>query len=75
MPPAIADLIAAWMPFVVLLGVLVFFMRSGGLRARGPSGHSMIELYELQLEALKRNNAALERIALVMEQRSQDRSK
>jgi hypothetical protein len=69
MPQPIADLIAAWMPFVILLAILIFFMRTGGIRGRGPSGRSMIELYELQLEQQTRTAAALERIAQMLEHR------
>jgi hypothetical protein len=39
------------------------------MRARGPSGRSMIELYELQLDEMKRNVTALERIAQALERR------
>ncbi len=67
MPQTIADLIATWAPLIVFLGVMGFFMRSGGLRARGPSGRSMVELYELQLEEFKRSTTALERIAQMLE--------
>jgi hypothetical protein len=69
MPPYIADLIASWAPFVLFVGVLVFFIRTGGMRARGPSGRTMIELYEAQLDEMKRNAAALERIAQALERR------
>jgi hypothetical protein len=38
MPQTVADLIAAWTPLIVVLAIVIYFMRSGGLRARGPSG-------------------------------------
>jgi len=44
-------------------------MRSGGVRARGPSGRTMVELYELYLEEMKRQATALERIAQALERR------
>jgi len=69
MPQTLADLIAAWAPSLVFLAILVYFMRSGGMRARGPSGRTMVELYELQLDEMKRNAAALERIAQALERR------
>ena len=73
MPHATIDLIitlvTSWAPFVVLIGVWVVFAQRGGVRARAPSGRTMIELYELQLEEMKRNAAALERIAQVLERR------
>ncbi len=39
------------------------------MRARAPSGRTMVELYELQLEEMKRNAAAIERIAQLLERR------
>jgi hypothetical protein len=69
MSQAMIELVVSWAPFVLLLGVLVFFVRRGGMHARAPSGRTMIELYELQLEEMKRNAAALERIAQVLERR------
>ena len=69
MPQTIADLIAAWAPLIVILAIVIFFARSSGTRSRGPSGRTMIELYELQLEETKRGAAALERIAQTLERR------
>jgi hypothetical protein len=40
--------------------------------SRGPSGFSIATLYEQQLEEMRRMNAALERIASVMEKRAQN---
>jgi hypothetical protein len=67
MPQPIADLIAAWAPTAAFIAILIFFVRSSGIRARGPSGRSMVELYELQLDELRRSTAALERIAGALE--------
>jgi hypothetical protein len=39
------------------------------MRARGPSGRTMVELYELHFEEMKRNTTALERIAQALERR------
>jgi hypothetical protein len=64
------DLIASWAPMLVVLAAMIFVARSGGLRARAPSGRSMVELYELYLEEMKRNTATLERIAQALERRS-----
>lgn len=61
------DLVANWLPLIVALVVFAFVARAGGVRARAPSGRSMIEIYELHLEELKRNNATLERIAQALE--------
>jgi hypothetical protein len=67
MPQTIADLIAAWAPSFIFLVTVVYFLRSGGMRVRGPSGRTMAELYELQLDEMKRNATALERIAQALE--------
>ena len=67
MPQPVIDLIVSWLPFMLLIGVWLVFAQRGGMRARAPSGRTMIELYELQLEEMKRNAAALERIAQVLE--------
>ena len=69
MPRAVIDLIVSWAPLLLFFGVLIFFVRRGGMHARAPSGHTMIELYELQLDEMKRNAAALERIAQALERR------
>ena len=69
MSPELINFIASWAPPVLLFAALVLFVRRGGMRARAPSGHSMIELYELQLEEMKRSTAAMERIAQVLEAR------
>ena len=70
MPQSVIDLIVAWAPLIVFVGIIVYFMRASGMRARGPSGRTMLELYELQLDEMKRNAAALERIAQALEKRS-----
>jgi hypothetical protein len=69
MPQTIADMIASWAPIIVFIGVFIYFTRSNGMRTRGPSGRTMLELYELQLEEMKRNVTALERIAQALERR------
>jgi hypothetical protein len=55
---------------LLILLVFVIFARRGGMQARAPSGRSMIELYELQLEEMKRSAAAMERIAQALETRN-----
>jgi hypothetical protein len=65
------SLLVSWSPFVVLIGAWVLLARGIGARARGPSGATMIELYEQQLAETRRMSAALERIAAVMEKRPQ----
>ena len=69
MSQSMADLIASWAPILVFLVVMVILMRRGGVQARGPSGRTMVELYELYLEEMKRNTATLERIAQALERR------
>jgi hypothetical protein len=74
MPQTVAELIAGWAPFIIVLAIIVFFMRSGGVRARAPSGRTMVELYELYLEEMKRQATALERIAQALERRGTQNS-
>jgi hypothetical protein len=68
MPQPLADLISAWDATYRNTG-RHDLIRSGGVCARGPSGHTMLELYELQLEEMKHNIKALERIAQALERR------
>jgi len=65
------SLLVSWLPFLVLIGVWVLLSRGIGMRARSPSGVTMIELYEQQLAETRRMSAALERIAAAMEKRPQ----
>ena len=63
------SLVVSWLPFLVLIGVWFWFSRSMGMRARGASGATMIELYEQQLQETRRISASLERIAAALEKR------
>jgi ATP-dependent Zn protease len=65
------SLVGSWLPFLLLIGVWLWFSRSAGMKARGRSGVTMIELYEQQVEETRRMNATLERIAAAMEKRGQ----
>ena len=69
MSPELINLISAWGPLLLFLAVFVIFARRVGARARAPSGRSMIELYELQLEQMTRSAAAMERVAQALETR------
>ena len=60
----------AWLPFLLLIGAFVAFGRWHGMRAKGPSGSSLIELYEQQVAETRRMNTTLERIAAVLEKRA-----
>ena len=62
--------LVAWLPFLLLIGVLVVMARWQGMRSRGPSGHSLIELYEQQVAETRKMNASLERIAVALEKRA-----
>ena len=62
--------LVAWLPFVLLIGALVVMARWQGMRSRGPSGLSLIELYEQQVAETRRMNATLERIAVALEKRA-----
>jgi len=64
------SLLISWLPFLLLIGVWLYFSRRMGMQARGRSGITMIELYEQQVEETRRMNATLERIAAAMERRS-----
>jgi hypothetical protein len=69
-----ADLLNAfvsWLPILVFVAIAIWYARSAGLRARAPSGVTMLELYELQVAETRRMNATLERIAAIMEKRAQ----
>ena len=61
--------VVSWLPFLVLMGVWFWFARSSGMRARGSSGVTMIDLYEQQVAETRRMNALLERIAVTLEKR------
>jgi hypothetical protein len=62
------DLIVSWLPFLLLVVVLIATARMFQ-RSRAPSGRTTAELCELQLEDMKRHTAALERIAQALESR------
>jgi hypothetical protein len=70
MPQPIIDLLASWGPVLAIVAVFIFFARSNGMRARSPTGRTLIELYELHLEEMKRSTATLERIAQALERRA-----
>ena len=65
------SLLLSWFPFLVLIVLWVWVSRSIGMRARSPSGVTMIELCERQAEEMRQINATLERIAASMERRLQ----
>ena len=63
------SVLISWLPFLVLIGVWLWLSRYMGMRARGKSGATMIELYEQQVAETRRMNALLERIAASLEKR------
>jgi ATP-dependent Zn protease len=63
------SLLVSWLPFLILIGVWFWLSRSMGMRARGKSGATMIELYEQQLAETRRMSASLEKIAAALEKR------
>ena len=69
MSQSVIELIVSWAPFIVLIIAFVVLGSRGGVRARAPSGRTMIEVYELQLGEQKRSADALERIAQALEKR------
>jgi ATP-dependent Zn protease len=64
------SVLVAWLPFVLLIVLLVAMARWQGMRSRGPSGVSLIELYEQQVAETRKMNTTLERIATALEQRA-----
>jgi len=63
------NFLVSWSPFLLLILAwiwLVWILRS---RSRAPSGRTIPELYEQQLDELKRHTIALERIAQALENR------
>ena len=65
------QMLVAWLPLLVFLALFVVFARRAGLKARAPSGRTMIDLYEEQVIEARRTNELLARIAVVLEQRGQ----
>ena len=64
------SVLVTWLPFAGLLIVLLLVGRWQGMRSRGPSGRTLIEIYEQQIEETRRMNAILERMAVALEQRA-----
>ena len=64
------SVLVAWLPFILLIVVLVVMARWQGMRSRGLSGVSLIELYEQQVAETRKMNTTLERIAVTLEQRA-----
>ena len=63
------ELLISWSPFLALFALLFWYARSAGMRARGKSGTTMIELYEQQVIQTRLINENLERIAAALEKR------
>jgi ATP-dependent Zn protease len=64
------SLAVSWLPFLLLIALWFWFARTSGMRARGSSGATMIELYEQQVAETRRTNDILERIATSLEKRA-----
>jgi hypothetical protein len=69
MRQVLVDLVSSWGPMLLFIAIFLVYARRGGMQARAPSGRTMIELYEMYLEEMKRNTATLERIAQSLERR------
>jgi ATP-dependent Zn protease len=63
-------ILVTWLPFLVLIVVFIVLGRWQGMRARGPSGNTLIEIYEQQVAETRRMNVTLERIAVALEKRA-----
>ena len=66
-PYWLVSLIVSWLPFLVLVGVWLWFSRRNG---RASSGASWVDLFEQQIVETQRTNALLERIAVALEKPS-----
>jgi hypothetical protein len=66
-PSWLVSLIVSWLPFLVLVGVWLWFSRRTG---RASSGTSWVDLFEQQVVETRRTNALLERIAAALEKPS-----
>lgn len=66
-PPWIFSLIVSWLPFLVLVGIWLWYARAS---RRSSSGTSWVDLYEQQIAENRRTNALLERIAAALEKPS-----
>lgn len=66
-PYWVVNLIMSWLPFLVLVGVWLWFSRRN---ARASSGASWVDLFEQQVVEAQRTNALLERIAAALEKPS-----
>ena len=64
-------ILTTWAPFLLLILVWLVMARRNGMRARAPSGRTMLELYEQQVEEMRRQAVLLERIAVALEQRGE----
>ena len=66
------NVFVTWFPLLLLIAVFAWFAnRVGrGTREKGPSGSSLIELYEQQVTETRKINATLERIAVALEKRA-----
>lgn len=63
-----------WIPILLLIAAFVWFGRRQGMGAKGPSGASLIELYEQQVAETRKMNTALDRIAVALEKRANQAS-
>jgi ATP-dependent Zn protease len=63
------NLAVSWLPFLLLIGVWLYFSRYHGMQARGSTGVTMIDLHEQQVVETRRMNGYLERIAVSLEKR------
>jgi hypothetical protein len=66
-PPWVVSLIVSWLPFVVLVGVWLWYARTS---RRSSSGTSLVDLYEQHVAESRRTNSLLERIAAALEKPS-----
>lgn len=69
MSESTVSLIVSLLPLLLFLGAFLYFGRRQGMQAKGPSGASILEIYEQQLAEIRRMNDKLERIASALERK------
>jgi hypothetical protein len=63
------NLLVSWVRFLFLILVWIGVAWMLRLRGRVPPGRTIAEIYELQLEEMKRHTATIDRIAQALENR------
>jgi ATP-dependent Zn protease len=62
-----------WVPFLIFIGLLIYFMKKGIGGRQAKFMDSMAEYYSNHLEETRKINASLDRIASALEKRDSSR--